>query len=72
LEAQVDHLTETPWSGEIVTFVLLASPDGLVKRGRWNTYGVDLNRNLLADNRSNQCRFDTEALSERETRPCAH
>ncbi len=63
---------EAPWSGELVTFVLLASPDGLAKRGRWNTYGVDLNRNLLADNLSNQYRFGTEALSERETRPCAH
>ena len=51
-----------------VTLVLLpvVNPDGVENRGRYNTRGVDLNRNFPAENRENSSRYGLNALSEPE------
>ena len=51
-----------------VTLVLLpvVNPDGVESGQRYNTRGVDLNRNFPAENRQNSTRYGLNALSEPE------
>jgi protein MpaA len=44
----------------------VANPDGLIAETRFNTHGVDLNRNFPAANRQNTARFGLAELSEPE------
>lgn len=44
----------------------VANPDGLIAETRFNTHGVDLNRNFPAANRQNTARFGLVELSEPE------
>ncbi len=68
LEGLIAHLSErTDLSGPIIV-VANANPDGLIRKQRLNTNGVDLNRNFPAANRRNRERFGDEALSEPESR----
>lgn len=46
----------------------VCNPDGLAKGTRHNASGIDLNRNFPADNRVNNAKYGTEALTEPESR----
>ncbi len=52
--------------GRTVVLLPVANPDGLAAGTRFNTNGVDLNRNFLAANRQNTARFGLAELSEPE------
>lgn len=52
--------------GRTVVLLAVANPDGLSAGTRFNTNGVDLNRNFPADNRQNNTRFGLAELSEPE------
>jgi murein peptide amidase A len=69
LNRLAEQVVETPELLAGVTLVLLpvVNPDGVENRGRYNTRGVDLNRNFPADNRENSSRYGLNALSEPES-----
>jgi protein MpaA len=54
--------------GRQVVFLPVANPDGVFYNCRFNTRGVDLNRNFSAANRRNNAQFGHTALSEPEAR----
>ena len=64
------YLQQNPQMLEKRKVVLLpiANPDGVAHNSRYNTRGIDLNRNFPASNRINSNRFGRTALSEPETR----
>jgi protein MpaA len=46
----------------------IANPDGYVHRVRYNSHGIDLNRNFAASNRQSLARYGTTELSEPESK----
>ncbi|MHC4430221.1 MAG: DUF2817 domain-containing protein [Planctomycetota bacterium] len=64
------HLRQNPemLHGRKVVLLRLANPDGLAHNSRYNTRGVDLNRNFEAANRLNSKQSGLMALSEPESR----
>ena len=64
------HLRQHPeiLDGRKVVLLRLANPDGLAHKSRYNTRGVDLNRNFEAANRLNSKQSGLTALSEPESR----
>jgi len=64
------HLRQHPeiLDGRKVVLLRLTNPDGLAHRSRYNTHGVDLNRNFEAANRLNSKQSGLTALSEPESR----
>ncbi len=52
--------------GRCISVIPMVNPDGVSARTRFNSNGVDLNRNFPADNRQNSKRYGLEALSEPE------
>ena len=64
------YLQQNPQMLEKRKVVLLpiANPDGVAHNSRYNTRGIDLNRNFPASNRINSNRFGRTALSEPESR----
>jgi protein MpaA len=54
--------------GRMVVLVPVANPDGRAHNQRFNSQGVDLNRNFETDNRLDGGRFGYRALSEPESR----
>lgn len=56
------------WQDRRVVVMPAANPDGLAAGKRFNSRGVDLNRNFPAGNREDKARFGHEALSEPESR----
>ncbi|TWT96206.1 murein peptide amidase A [Botrimarina colliarenosi] len=56
------------WAGRRVVIVAVANPDGYARRERFNTHGVDLNRNFPADNRTEHATHGETPLSEPESR----
>jgi len=63
-----DHVKAHPAILDGVTLVLMpeVNPDGVASNKRYNTRGVDLNRNFPARNRQNSSRYGMNALSEPE------
>lgn len=63
-----EYVTAQPELLEDVTLVLMpeVNPDGVASSKRYNTRGVDLNRNFPAENRQNSSRYGMNALSEPE------
>lgn len=57
--------------GRRVVIVPVANPDGKANNTRGNAHDVDLNRNFAADNRQNNRRNGSSALSEPESRVIA-
>ena len=53
-------------TGRTVVLLPIANPDGLIQNTRYNTNGVDLNRNFATENRINKKEFGLTALSEPE------
>jgi len=51
-----------------VVLMAVANPDGLAHNSRFNSHGVDLNRNFGAPNRTNDEQHGGNAFSEPETR----
>ena len=64
------HLRQHPeiLDGRKVVLLRLANPDGLAHRSRYNSHGVDLNRNFEAANRLSSKQSGLTALSEPESR----
>ena len=64
------HLRQNPeiLEGRKAVLLRLANPDGLAHKSRYNTHGVDLNRNFEAANRLNSKQSGLTALSEPESR----
>lgn len=64
------HLRQQPemLSGRRVVLLRVANPDGLAHNSRYNSQGVDLNRNFEAANRLNSRQSGLAALSEPESR----
>lgn len=64
------HLQQHPELLERRRIVLMptANPDGVARNSRYNTRGIDLNRNFSAANRINSSRFGRSPLSEPEAR----
>lgn len=64
------HLRQNPQllAGRRVLIMPLVNPDGLSVNRRFNSRGIDLNRNFPATNRENSARHGMEALSEPESR----
>ena len=64
------HLRQHPeiLDGRKVVLLRLANPDGLAHRSRYNSHGVDLNRNFEAANRLDSKQSGLTALSEPESR----
>jgi murein peptide amidase A len=62
------HVNAHPVMLTDVTLVLMpvVNPDGVENGKRYNTRGVDLNRNFPAENRQNSSRYGLNALSEPE------
>ncbi len=54
--------------GRKVVLLPVANPDGMAYNSRFNSNGVDLNRNFATENRINNSQFGYNALSEPETR----
>ncbi|QDU90676.1 murein peptide amidase A [Pirellulimonas nuda] len=54
-------------AGRRLVVVPIANPDGYANRERFNSNGVDLNRNFPADNRTEHRRHGPTALSEPES-----
>ncbi len=54
--------------GRKVVLLPVANPDGVFYNSRFNTRGVDLNRNFSTTNRRNNAQFGHTALSEPEAR----
>ena len=52
--------------GRCISVIPMVNPDGVRAKTRFNSNGVDLNRNFPADNRQNSKRYGLEALSEPE------
>ncbi len=55
-------------AGRTVIIIPVANPDGLAANSRYNSRGVDLNRNFQAPNRTNNYRSGIAGLSEPESR----
>ncbi len=53
-------------AGRRVVIIPVANPDGYARRERFNTHGVDLNRNFPANNRTERSIHGPAALSEPE------
>lgn len=53
--------------GKRVVLLPIANPDGYVHNVRYNSHGIDLNRNFGASNRQNLARYGTSQLSEPES-----
>ena len=53
--------------GRRVALYATVNPDGVASNSRWNSSGVDLNRNFPAENRENRPRYGMTALSEPES-----
>ena len=70
LRALVERMDEDPpWlAGCRAVVIPVANPDGLARGARYNSHGVDLNRNFPASNRGEDRRFGPFALSEPEAR----
>ncbi|MFC1782467.1 DUF2817 domain-containing protein [Planctomycetota bacterium] len=68
-----DYLLENPQAlqGRKVVLMPETNPDGVALNQRYNTRGVDLNRNFAASNRENTQRYGMEGASEPETRVIA-
>jgi protein MpaA len=56
------------WRDQTILVVPISNPDGLLAGRRFNTRGVDLNRNFPAGNREAKARFGLNPLSEPESR----
>ncbi|MBN2377917.1 MAG: DUF2817 domain-containing protein [Sedimentisphaerales bacterium] len=54
-------------AGRQLVIVPVANPDGVAHNRRFNSRGIDLNRNFPADNRRNTKKFGQSALSEPES-----
>jgi len=54
--------------GRRVVLMPTANPDGAARNSRYNTRGIDLNRNFSTANRINSSRFGHKPLSEPEAR----
>jgi protein MpaA len=63
-----EHVVANPELLAGLTLVLMpvVNPDGVENGKRYNTRGVDLNRNFPAENRQNTSRYGLNALSEPE------
>lgn len=72
-ERLIKWLVENPqsYSGCRVMVMPAANPDGLAVERRFNSRGVDLNRNFPADNRQEKERYGPAPLSEPESQAYA-
>ena len=70
LKLLVDHLQEhdAAFYDQRVVLLPSANPDGLARRSRYNSRGVDLNRNFAASNWRKSRRHGPRPLSEPESR----
>lgn len=59
------------WRGKRVMVMPVANPDGLASQKRFNTRGIDLNRNFPAANRQDTQRFGLAPLTEPESQALA-
>ena len=68
----IEHLKQPQNShlltGRQLVIVPIANPDGVAHNRRFNSHGIDLNRNFPADNRRNNQKFGHAPLSEPESR----